>query len=43
MGDTQDKSDAYAALEEAEVDDYLASLLNESKLESNGPSCDCAE
>ena len=23
MGDVQDKSDAYAALDEAEVDDYL--------------------
>ena len=38
MGDTQDKTDAYAALklEEAEVNDYLESLLNE-------PQCDCAE
>jgi len=40
MGDVQDKSDAYAALEEAEVDDYLASLFGESELE---PQCDCAE
>ena len=40
MGDVQDKSDAYAALEEAEVDDYLASLFEESELE---PQCDCAE
>lgn len=38
MGDTQDKSDAYAALEEAEVDDYLASLLNDEEL-----NCDCQE
>ena len=37
MGDTQDKSDAYAALDEAEVDDYLNSLLN------NEPTCDCQE
>ena len=37
MGDTQDKSDAYAALDEADVDDYLASLLN------NEPACDCQE
>jgi len=36
MGDVQDKSDAYAALDEALVDDYLASLLNE-------PTCDCQE
>lgn len=40
MGDTQDKTDAYAALEEAEVDDYLAELFNETPLE---PECDCAE
>lgn len=40
MGDTQDKTDAYAALEEAEVDDYLAKLFDESTLE---PECDCAE
>ena len=38
MGDTQDKSDAYAALDEAEVDDYLANLFNESEL-----TCDCQE
>ena len=38
MGDTQDKSDAYAALEETEVDDYLASLLNDEEL-----NCDCQE
>ena len=37
MGDTQDKSDAYAALDEAEVDDYLASLFNDE------PQCDCQE
>ena len=37
MGDTQDKSDAYAALDEEDVDDYLASLLN------NEPECDCQE
>jgi hypothetical protein len=40
MGDVQDKSNAYAALEESEVDDYLASLFEESELE---PQCDCAE
>ena len=40
MGDVQDKSNAYAALEESEVDDYLASLFEEAELE---PQCDCAE
>jgi len=38
MGDVQDKSSAYAALDETEVDDYLASLL-----ETEEPTCDCAE
>ena len=38
MGDTQDKSDAYAALEETEVDDYLAKLFYEEEL-----TCDCQE
>jgi len=38
MGDVQDKSDAYAALEETEVDDYLASLMEDPE-----PQCDCAE
>jgi hypothetical protein len=38
MGDVQDKTNAYAALEEAEVDDYLAKLF-----EGNEPQCDCAE
>ena len=37
MGDVQDKSDAYAALEESEVDDYLDSILNEEL------QCDCQE
>ena len=37
MGDVQDKSDAYAALEQTEVDDYLESLLNEEQ------TCDCQE
>ena len=41
MGDVQDKSSAYAALEETEVEDYLASLINEeSPVE---PQCDCQE
>ena len=38
MGDVQDKSDAYAALSEAEVDDYLSHLLETTPLE-----CDCQE
>ena len=37
MGDVQDKSDAYAALEEEDVQDYLDSLLNEEL------TCDCQE
>ena len=36
MGDVQDKSSAYAALDELEVNDYLENLLNE-------PQCDCQE
>jgi hypothetical protein len=36
MGDTQDKSDVYAALQE-DVDEYLADLLNEEF------TCDCQE
>jgi hypothetical protein len=38
MGDVQDKSDAYAALEQSDVDDYLAGLLENSSVE-----CDCQE
>jgi hypothetical protein len=40
MGDTQDKTDAYAALDDTAVDDYLASIM------SNKPdeiSCDCQQ
>lgn len=36
MGDVQDKSSAYAALDETEVNNYLEELLNE-------PQCDCQE
>tara|TARA_R100001463_G_scaffold7722_2_gene24517 strand:+ start:3230 stop:4600 length:1371 start_codon:yes stop_codon:yes gene_type:complete len=36
MGDVQDKSSAYAALDELEVNDYLEGLLKE-------PQCDCQE
>jgi Ribonucleotide reductase, barrel domain len=38
MGDVQDKSSAYAALDETEVDDYLDSILN-----SPAPQCNCGE
>jgi hypothetical protein len=38
MGDTQDKSNVYAALDEAEVDDYLESILNDP-----APDCNCGE
>jgi len=38
MGDTQDKTSAYAALDESEVDDYLDSILNDP-----APSCNCGE
>jgi hypothetical protein len=40
MGDTQDKTDAYAALEDAEVENYLADIM------SNKPdeiACDCQQ
>ena len=37
MGDVQDKSNAYAALKDSDVDDYLNSILNKE------PDCDCAE
>ena len=37
MGDVQDKSDAYAALDETDVNDYLEGILNEP------PTCDCQE
>ena len=37
MGDVQDKSSAYAALDESEVDDYLESILN------SAPDCNCGE
>jgi hypothetical protein len=40
MGDVQDKSDAYAALADVDVDDYLAQVFEDS---ANKPLCDCAE
>ena len=38
MGDTQDKTSAYAALDEEEVNDYLDALLNDP-----APDCNCGE
>ena len=40
MGDTQDKSDAYAALEQSDVDAYLADLMSNKPEEIN---CDCQQ
>ena len=40
MGDVQDKSDAYAALDQSDVDAYLADIM------SNKPediACDCQQ
>jgi hypothetical protein len=39
MGDVQDKSDAYAALDETDVADYLESILNDNP----APDCNCGE
>ena len=38
MGDVQDKTDAYAALDQAEVDDYLQDILGNEPI-----TCDCQE
>ena len=38
MGDTQDKTDAYAALDQADVDDYLQDILGNEPI-----TCDCQE
>ena len=40
MGDVQDKSDAYAALDESEVDAYLADIMSNKPEEIN---CDCQQ
>jgi len=37
MEDTQDKTDAYAALDQSDVDDYLQDILKETV------NCDCQE
>jgi hypothetical protein len=39
MGDTQDKTNAYAALDQSEVDDYLQDILGDSE----PVTCDCQE
>ena len=40
MSDTQDKSDAYAALDQSEVEDYLADIMSNKPEEIN---CDCQQ
>ena len=40
MGDVQDKSDAYAALDESEVDAYLADIMSNKPDEK---ACDCQQ
>jgi len=42
MGDTQDKTSAYAALEESEVDSYLESILYDRD-DDPAPDCNCGE
>jgi len=42
MGDTQDKTDAYAALNQEEVDDYLQDILA-AKPDEAPITCDCQE
>ena len=36
MGDTQDKSSAFAALDEADVNDYLSGILNKPEIKCIG-------
>ena len=40
MEDIQDKSDAYTALKDIDVDDYINSILEGA---DTSPECDCAE
>ena len=40
MSDTQDKTDAYAALEDTEVEDYLADIMSSKPDEI---ACDCQQ
>ena len=42
MGDVQDKSDAYAALGDTDVQDYLASIVELEK-NTNEITCDCKQ
>jgi len=42
MSDTQDKTSAYAALDESEVDDYLESILYDRD-DDPAPQCNCGE
>ena len=42
MGDTQDKTSAYAALEESEVENYLESILYDRD-DDPTPDCNCGE
>ena len=42
MSDTQDKTSAYAALDESEVDDYLESILYDRDNDP-APDCNCGE
>jgi len=42
MGNVQDKTDAYAALDQAEVEDYLQGILSE-KPDDIPVTCDCQE
>ena len=42
MSDTQDKTSAYAALDESEVDDYLESILYDRD-DDPAPDCNCGE
>jgi len=39
MSDTQDKTDAYAAISDVDVEAYLAGILDGD----SEPQCDCAE
>jgi hypothetical protein len=45
MGDVQDKSDAYAALDDGDVTAYLESLLNDpvGASQPQAPDCNCGE
>ena len=43
MSNIQDKSSAYALLDEVEIDDYISSLFTETPIEPNTMQCDCQE